>query len=336
MDISKIRICFSTLFAHTMFACTFTSFIYTLMVSIILLPCKSLLKSNFEKNKYDNLEALEKRYLAAINSEGDIQRKITHIESSKIDVNVASLIKTASNCDSYLLFVHGTSASSLGFATCMMELSKLDPTLEIHAIDLPGFGVSLFGNSDHVEQAKQCSKEYIIDFYCEILEKYVLHHFHGKQIILMGHSFGGFLCTHFVSRYPDLIAKFIAVDIAGIFPMLGEYGKEDTIMPSHQGGKICEVLHQENLSLHVISNASHVPYVENQHEFCKVVKQIIDTKQKVKPIQIGKYDKIKFKLREHMLKECIGTFCLSDTLKSIEKQYKIFHEIVNENGGSTI
>lgn len=424
---SNVHVLFSSLFAYIVLVGTFTSFVWVITFSILLLPMKSKLKNYL--GKFDDMKTLEENYLKDIQIECLLERNFVKIESSGIESNMTSLVKKGTNHSTPLLFVHGTSASSLGFATCMVELSKLFSDLEIHALDLPGFGVSSILDHENIERAKNFTRDEIVDFYCEILQKYIKYNFPNNKVILMGHSFGGFLCIQFVSRFPQLIDKIIILGSGGIFPIQGEYGNywavvlktcipqsllqvskktglyyllhilinnanlsvkdniffhyyvsllsndesfaniyvgkfihlgilkcqwvhpslpqlldiiahgvpvfmiygnDDTIMPFHQGEKICQVLNQSNVSLHVIPNASHVPYIENQQEFCKVVKHIINRKNEECTSHIGMYDGIKFKLRETMLKECIGTFSLSDTLKSIEKQYKIFHDMVRE------
>jgi hypothetical protein len=112
-------------------------------------------------------------------------------------------------------------------------------------------------------------------------------------------------------------------------PLFMIYGENDTIMPFHQGETICKVLNKENVSLYIIPDASHSPYVENQKEFCHVIKQIVQSTIKKSNTHIGMYDNVKLTLREKLLTRCFGTFSLSDTLQTIQKQYTIFCETLS-------
>jgi pimeloyl-ACP methyl ester carboxylesterase len=87
----------------------------------------------------------------------------------------------------------------------------------VNSFNLPGFGVSSVISDENIKKAKRFTKEEIINYYCEILQKYISHYFPNKKIVLMGHSFGGFLCIQFASRYPDLINKLIVIDCGGCF-----------------------------------------------------------------------------------------------------------------------
>jgi len=109
----------------------------------------------------------------------------------------------------------------------MTKLSDVD----IHAIDLPGFGVSSISNSmdtdatiSLIDKMEGLSTIEIVDFYCDILRQYILTNMkHKEKIILVGHSFGSFLCIHFASRYPQFLQKLVLVNPGGIFPVYGAY-----------------------------------------------------------------------------------------------------------------
>ena len=65
--------------------------------------------------------------------------------------------------------------------------------------------------------------EDIIAFFCTCIQTYIETH-NLPKVIILAHSFGGFLATHFVSRSPQFVDRLILCNSAGIFPLLGSFG----------------------------------------------------------------------------------------------------------------
>lgn len=241
-----------SILAHTIFTLLFFKCLIVLLIAMIFSPIIHLFIKISQKSDYNqNLDELEFEYLKVLNTdkndedeEREIKRMSIQVENDDIGIEFPSCyvkslvidhIKRESSDNQNknttpLLFIHGTYASSLGFAKCIIELAKQFPETDIHAFDLPGFGVSDL-QSEQMEQASDLkkmanlSKEKVIDFYCGILEKYIIHYFHNhdQKVILVGHSFGGYISVHFAYRYPHLIEKLTIINSVGIFPGLGEY-----------------------------------------------------------------------------------------------------------------
>lgn len=114
-----------------------------------------------------------------------------------------------------IIFIHGAYSNSTTWYKVMLDMTKNGHT--VHAIDLPGFGKSEFSD----ELLSLSSEETI-----EELAGFVLKCFdfmNIKKAILVGHSFGGFVCTVALSN-SELRARIKAVTLvapAGIFPVGG-------------------------------------------------------------------------------------------------------------------
>jgi len=169
----------------------------------------------------DRLDALEDAYLRLLDGDDGSLRKAVHEFDG--DVRVQALSTTGGDGGRregddgpVLLFVHGTSASSVGFAEAMKTIAAWSPYSELHAIDLPGFGRS--------PAFPRQPKETALRSFTSVIEKYVETVLGGRRVVLMGHSFGGFMCIHYASRFPHRVSKLVLVGAGGIYPLLGEWG----------------------------------------------------------------------------------------------------------------
>jgi len=104
-----------------------------------------------------------------------------------------------------VLFLHGWGASKHTFDPVINILSK-EPKLKITSLDFPGFGKSdtpktIIGTLEYEKITLR------------FIEKLGL-----KNIILVGHSFGGRIAIRIASSKPELVDKMILVDSAGIKP----------------------------------------------------------------------------------------------------------------------
>lgn len=174
------------------------------------------------------LFSLENAYLNDVNKKCSIETTLKPFQYDEnimgIDCTLHSIISCidyndSNNCKKHLIFIHGTYASSLGFVQTMKFIKdNYKNNLQIHAIDLPGFGISAME-----KELTNCPD--IIDFYCTCIQQYIQRNIpQNQEVYLMGHSFGGYLCINFVDKNPETIAKLLLIDVVGIFPMLGSYG----------------------------------------------------------------------------------------------------------------
>ncbi len=101
-----------------------------------------------------------------------------------------------------LLLVHGLGQN--GFTDWLPVLPQLAQRYHVIAVDLPGFGYSGVP-----------SGRYSPSNYARILQALLTRC--GKQgLIVIGHSMGGAVALRLASAYPELVAKLILVDAAGI------------------------------------------------------------------------------------------------------------------------
>jgi len=116
-----------------------------------------------------------------------------------------------------VLVIHGTCGNSLSF---VKFASIICSDFDVHLLDLPGFGRSNFDNNIDINLLEN---EDIINMYCEVIKTYISSN-KLRNVIVLGHSFGGFIASKFVIRHPDMIKKLILVSSAGIYPTLGDHG----------------------------------------------------------------------------------------------------------------
>lgn len=100
-----------------------------------------------------------------------------------------------------LLFLHGWCSNGAIWQTMAEKLNNENYAL--YALDLPGFGESSLSNDDFTIQK-------YVDIVSEFIQKKGL-----KNIILVGHSFGGRIAIKLSATQPDLIEKLVLVDSAG-------------------------------------------------------------------------------------------------------------------------
>lgn len=108
-----------------------------------------------------------------------------------------------------LVLIHGFRGTHHGLAKIAEQLQ------DYHLIvpDLPGFGVSEpFANGGH-------SLENYVTFTKELIEALNL-----MSPIVVGHSFGSIVASHFVAQYPDMAEKLILINPIGAPALEGPRG----------------------------------------------------------------------------------------------------------------
>lgn len=114
-----------------------------------------------------------------------------------------------------LLILHGTGGSSLSFLSVYDGLSR---EFNVHGLDLPAFG-----RSPAPAALRTATPDAVLTFYVDVLRAYILRLGVGP-VIVVAHSFGGFLAAQLLDRHPELVLKLVLVHAAGIFPLLGGCG----------------------------------------------------------------------------------------------------------------
>ena len=116
----------------------------------------------------------------------------------------------------YIVLIHGTGSCSLVWGDIWKELSL---KFRIIAIDLPGFGQSPTPTSLVNASAIQ-AQEFLVEFLKDWFNTVGI----TDKAILLGHSYGSFICIHFAKCYPEKVSRVILFDTAGILPTLGNSG----------------------------------------------------------------------------------------------------------------
>lgn len=100
-----------------------------------------------------------------------------------------------------LVMVHGFAA---GIAFWVMNLEELSADRPLYAIDLLGFGRS--SRSKFSKDSVEIEQQYVesIEKWRELMQI--------PKMILLGHSFGGFLSTSYAMKYPERIEHLILAD----------------------------------------------------------------------------------------------------------------------------
>jgi pimeloyl-ACP methyl ester carboxylesterase len=116
-----------------------------------------------------------------------------------------------------ILLFHGTNTiSTISWLPIILKLNQLG--YSVIAPDIPSYGISDFDMN--ILDKSPCK---ILEYYEFIFDKYCKNRNIEKSIVI-GHSFGGFLLSHFVSKHPEYFIHAIYVNPAGILPTLGKNG----------------------------------------------------------------------------------------------------------------
>lgn len=103
-----------------------------------------------------------------------------------------------------LLFIHGLGTSSNTWVHILPALAR---TYRMHAVDLPGFGMSTL---------KHGKRFFTLQEHTNILLEYINGHVTGKFTII-GHSLGGWLAARCALSFPSRVAQLVLVNTAGVY-----------------------------------------------------------------------------------------------------------------------
>ncbi len=123
----------------------------------------------------------------------------------KIIVNnqLISFSKIDNAGDKCLLFLHGWRSQKEVWQPIINKLQVSNNQLSFVSLDLPGFGASSIPQ-----------KPMKVGDYAEIVGVFI-EKLDLKNIVIIGHSFGGRIGIKLAAKHPELISKLVLVDAAG-------------------------------------------------------------------------------------------------------------------------
>ena len=134
------------------------------------------------------------------------------MEKNQIIINnqLISYLSVKTAGEKCLLFLHGWRSSKEVWGEVVNKLisEQANKQVSIYAIDLPGFGASPLSNF------KQRGRGLSVSDYAEVVKGFI-EKLELKNIIIVGHSFGGRVGIKLASLYPDIVYKLVLVDSAG-------------------------------------------------------------------------------------------------------------------------
>ena len=124
-----------------------------------------------------------------------------------------------------LLFLHGWRSNKEVWNDILLRISAeggsasggKDKGLRMITLDLPGFGKSQNPLPNPPHKGEGNDRGWTVGDYANVVAEFIKK-LELKNVILVGHSFGGRVGIKLLSEHPELISKLVLVDSAG-FPM---------------------------------------------------------------------------------------------------------------------
>lgn len=117
-----------------------------------------------------------------------------------------------------ILFVHGVNSGPLFFRFNILPF--IEEGYNVFLLSLPGFGMA-----DIPSKVLSFTRSQLLYFYSEFLHQLLSNKLGSHRPVVVGHSFGGFLFSHFSAKYSDDIESLVLVNTSGIFPGLDIDGR---------------------------------------------------------------------------------------------------------------
>lgn len=175
------------------------------------------MKKHINKNQTDIVEDEGKCRTFSFKTPRGIKYTV-HTCSISPSVNVCRGRLNEYSTSAHVLCVHGAYSSSDTWHKTMLDMSKRGHT--VHAIDLPGFGRSNFPEELMNLPVPDLANELSV-FLLKCMESLDI-----ARAILVGHSFGGFVCSICVKN-EELRSRVKAMTLvapAGVFPIGSRWG----------------------------------------------------------------------------------------------------------------
>lgn len=141
-------------------------------------------------------------------SEALMLQRINHYQDFVAGLNTISNVKIEKGGSAgekgrdVLLLIHGFAG---GLACWVQNWEFFSAHYELYAIDLPGFGRSLR------PLVKIDSSEGAMHFICFHLERWFSELGFKRPVVILGHSFGGFVAAHYAMRFGKSRVKLLAL-----------------------------------------------------------------------------------------------------------------------------
>lgn len=117
-----------------------------------------------------------------------------------------------------IVILHGVFSSSYPFLELANKLGSIRP---VYVMDLPGWGFSTPIRTDTDATS-------IIDGYVDAVQNFIEHvltlHPQSTNVVLLAHSFSGFIAIHLADHSPSLIERLVLMCPAGLFPVSNSNG----------------------------------------------------------------------------------------------------------------
>lgn len=121
-----------------------------------------------------------------------------------INNQLISYLKNGTISEECLLFLHGWRSNKEVWNNVIQKLFGRNNQVLVYSVDLPGFG-----------QSSTPPTAWSVGDYAGLVKQFI-EKFELKNVIIIGHSFGGRVAIKLASNYPELIFKLVLVDSAGI------------------------------------------------------------------------------------------------------------------------
>lgn len=181
--------------------------------------------------KLENFQAIEQATIDEFLKEYphiscEVLTELLTVEDKKggtVDVNHYTLVfraKEAKENDALtrpkVLFIHGVHSHPMGWKEAIPNM--ISSGKDVYCTALPGF--SLIRAPDVLWTMKQ---DELLHFYSEFVKQVIQRLFKaGEKPIIVSHSFGGIVSSHFCCSYPDLFDELVLLNPVGLLPTLHE------------------------------------------------------------------------------------------------------------------